>query len=229
MSILNNMVKMLKFSCPKCQVPFSMEDINVSQNMGLCRACGYHGPFIGVMVVPELSDEELVRPPRGVRFQRGFDDQLVIVCRPPRTGLFLLIPFTVFWSGMALGILYVVPIQQGTFDWKIGLFSLPFVLGSIVLWMSILYGLFGRVRITLTRGRVATSATVWGIGRRQSLECGEDTQVRLAKSNYRVNDTAQPEIVVSSGGRKLKLGSLVLPKRVLPYIAGVLKRTLTKG
>ena len=56
------------------------------------------------------------------------------------------------------------------------------------------------------------------------MECGKGTTVAIEKSGYRVNKVPQPEIVLTSGERKLKFGAMGLSNEVRNYVAAVLRR-----
>ena len=51
----------------------------------------------------------------------------------------------------------------------------------------------------------------------------------IEKSGYRVNDVQQPEIVLTSGEKKLKFGALGMPNEVQTYVAAVLRRAAGGG
>ena len=55
------------------------------------------------------------------------------------------------------------------------------------------------------------------------------TTVTIEKSGYRVNDVQQPEIVLTSGEKKLKFGAMGLPNEVQTYVAAVLRRAAGGG
>lgn len=217
------------FACPNCGQTLPLEDLNISTNLGLCRACGYSGPFLESLMIPKMTDEEMVRPPKRVSLRREFGDALTIECRPSRVPLLFLVPFTVLWSGVSMAGIYGSQIWKGQFDPKLSLFGLPFLLGTILLTMFILYGLFGKTTITLSKGKARVATKLFGAGRVRELECGKDTTVVLAKSNYRVNNVAQPEIVLASKGRELKFGAAMLTDEAKKYVAAVLRRAAGGG
>lgn len=179
--------------------------------------------------IPRMTDEELARPPKGVRLERGFGDTLTIVCTPRRGTLIALIPFTLFWSGFSLAAIYGSQLANGQFDWQMSLFGLPFLLGSLGLLGAIAYHLFGRTAITLAKGRVRLFTGVFGIGRTRELEWGPARSVGLQPSNVKVNDVPQTEIRLSSGGREFRFGALGLSAETKRYMAAVLQRALGGG
>ena len=229
MNLVDNVLSAKPFVCPNCGQVLALADVNVAQDAALCRACNYAGPFLAAATVPRLTDEELARPPKRVSLRRDFGDALTIVCRPRRAALWFLGPFTAFWSGISMVGIYVVPLATGKFEWKLGLFGLPFLLGTLGLLTAILFMAFGKTTVTLTKGRIEVFTGAFGRGRRRALECQPGTVVSLARSGYRVNNVPQPEIEVASGENRLKFGAMTIPNDVLPYVAAVLRRAAAGG
>jgi hypothetical protein len=224
---MNLLSKLLK--CPKCGQEMALADVNMAQDMALCRACNYAGPFLNTTVVPDLTDEEMARPPKRVSLQREFGDALTITCRPKRAILLFLVPFTLFWSGLSMAGIYIVPLATGRFEWKLGLFGLPFLIGTIVLGMIILNVLLGKTTVTLMKGKVAVGKHLLGWRRIRELECGKSTTVTIERSGYRVNNVPQPEIVLRNGGKELKFGAMGLSNEAQKYVAAVLRRAAGGG
>ncbi len=230
MSWMEKLLSVRPFACPGCGKALALEDVNVGRDVALCRGCGYTGSFLSSGgAVPRLTDEEMARPPKRVRVERGFDDALVVTCRPKRTSLLFLAPFTAIWSGVSMAGIYIVPLARGEFDWKQGLFGLPFLIGTVGLGVAMLGVLLGKTTVTVTRGKVAVGRHLLGWSRIRELERGEGVEVRIEQSGYRVNDVRQPEIVLRSGGRELRFGAMGLSGEALTYVAAVLRRVAGGG
>ncbi len=229
MNFMEKMLAAKPFVCPNCGQELPLADVNVAQDVALCRACRYTGSFLAAATVPRLTDEELARPPKRVSLQRGFGDELTVTCRPRRATLWFLIPFTAFWSGGSMAGIYGSQIASGNFDPKLSLFGLPFLAGTVVLTTVILYCLFGRTAVTLSKGRIQIFTGLFGVGRSREMECGPGTAVAIAQSNFRSNNATQPEIVVTSGENRLKFGAMTIPNEALPYVAAVLRRAAGGG
>lgn len=229
MNLAEKILSPKPFVCPNCGQELPLADVNVAQDVALCRACRYTGSFLAAATVPRLSDEDLARPPKRVSLQREFGDALTVVCRPRRGTLWFLVPFTAFWSGISMAGIYGAQIARGEFDPKLSLFGLPFLAGTVVLVTIILYCLFGRTAVTLSKGRIRVFTGLFGVGRTRELECGPGTTVTIGQSGYRVNNVTQPEIVVASGERQLKFGAMAIPNDALPYVAAVLRRAAGGG
>ncbi|HRT04515.1 MAG TPA: hypothetical protein P5204_02345 [Kiritimatiellia bacterium] len=229
MNLAENLLSSKPFVCPNCGQELPLADVNVARDVALCRACNYTGSFLAASTVPRLTDEELARPPKRVSLKREFGDALTVVCRPRRGTLWFLVPFTAFWSGISMAGIYGSQIVRGAFDPKLSLFGLPFLAGTVVLVTIILYCLFGRTAVTLSKGRIRVFTGLFGVGRTRELECGPGTTVTIGQSGYRVNNVTQPEIVVASGERQLKFGAMAIPNDALPYVAAVLRRAAGGG
>ena len=229
MNLAEKILSAKPFVCPNCGQTLPLADVNVAQDVALCRACNYTGSFLAASTVPRLTDEELARPPKRVSLQRGFGDELTVVCRPRRGTLWFLVPFVALWSGGSMTGIYLVPLIQGTFEWHDGLFGIPFLLGTLVLLAIVAYLAFGKTTVTLSKGRVRTFTGVFGLGRTREMECGPGTLLTIEKSNFQSNDVPQPEIVVTSGENRLKFGAMTIPNDALPYVAAVLRRAAGGG
>lgn len=210
--------------CARCGEVLLAEDVNLAQDVARCRVCGYTGPFLGAGQIPKLTDEELAHPPKRVSLQRGFGDTLTIVCHPKRTALWFLVPFTAIWSGVSLAGIYGQQLIQGQFDWKLSLFGLPFLAGTVGLAGAILYNFFGRTRVMLSKGRVKVFMGVWGLGRTREMVYGREATVSLRTSDFRANNVPQQEIVLASGGEEIKFGAMGLSGEAKKYVAAVLRR-----
>ena len=217
------------FECPECGAELPFADVNVASDVALCRKCGRSGSFLKSSSVPQMTDEELARPPKGIRLQREFGDALSIVARPKRTALFFLVPFTAIWSGVSIVGIYVVPLAKGQFEWASSLFGLPFLLGTAALMLVILYQLFGKTTVTLSKGLVRVHTGLFGHGRTREAACGKGTTVSVQNSNYSVNDVPQKEIVLTSGGKDFTFGAMVLSDEAKKYVAAMLRRAAGGG
>lgn len=229
MSLVEQFLAPKKFTCPNCGQELPVADVNVAQDVALCRACGYQGSFLAAATVPRLSDEEMARPPKRVTLQRGFGDELTITCRPKRGSLLFLVPFTLFWSGFSMAGIYGSQLWKGEFDPKLSLFGLPFLIGTVVLVTIILNVLLGRTTVTLSKGKVQMGTHLLGWKRVREFECGPGTAVSLQPSSYRVNNVVQPEIVLASGGKEYRFGAMALSPEAKTYVAAMLRRAAGGG
>ena len=59
MNLMEKMLSMKPFTCPNCAQALPLEDVNMAQDMALCRACGYAGAFLSASAIPRMTDEEM--------------------------------------------------------------------------------------------------------------------------------------------------------------------------
>ena len=229
MNLVEKMLSAKPFVCPNCGQELPLADVNVAQDVALCRACNYTGSFLSASTVPRLSDEELARPPKRIRLRRGFGDELAMTCRPNRIPLLFLVPFTALWGGGSMAGIYGSQLWKGEFDPKLSLFGLPFLLGTAVLLTIIAYCLFGRTEVTLAKGRIRLFIGLFGLGRTREMDWGKDATVSIQKSNYSSNNVRQPEIVLANGAEQLKFGAMGLANGDQLYVAAVLRRAAGGG
>jgi hypothetical protein len=82
------------------------------------------------------------------------------------------VPFTAVLVGDFDGGIYIVADGKGEFEWKLGLFGLPFLIGTVVLVTIILNVLLGKTTVTLTKGKVRWGRICWGGGGSRSWSAG---------------------------------------------------------
>ena len=82
MNFMEKMLSAKPFKCPNCGQELPLADVNVAQDVALCRACNYTGSFLAAATVPRLTDEELARPPKRVSLKREFGDIPKVACYP---------------------------------------------------------------------------------------------------------------------------------------------------
>lgn len=181
---------MRTYDCPKCGRRIGMEDINVSADILLCRACGETSRFSEIVDrerVDALEPDDaaiLSRPPpkhlKMLVDSESIEGRTTFVHRRFDRMVLFLIPFTAAWGGMSMFGIYGRQFLNHAFDLKLSLFGLPFLLVSIGLVVSCVYGLFGRQVLTLTRGKGrywrGVGPVGWGrdfvFGRETRIDCG---------------------------------------------------------
>src|SRR5687767_8011351 len=114
-------------NCPKCETEIPLEDINVAQDIALCRKCAESFSFAELAQDEAIPEVDLNHPPKGMWFNRtpdGFE-----LGSSTRSGVaFFLVPFMCLWSGGSLGGIYGSQIVKGDFNLAMSLFGLPFLL-----------------------------------------------------------------------------------------------------
>lgn len=137
------MSETLEVVCPKCQAEVPLEDVNVANDIALCRKCAYNFSFADAVAEGEIEPVDLTKPPKGIWYKRtpnGFE-----LGSSTRSAIaFFLVPFMLVWSGFSLGGIYGTQIVKGHFNLGMSLFGIPFLLGTI---------LFGSIAIMTVCGK----------------------------------------------------------------------------
>jgi hypothetical protein len=142
------MSETLEVVCPKCQSDVPLEDVNVANDIALCRKCAHNFSFADAINQQELEPVDLTKPPTGVWYTRtpnGFE----LGSSTRSAAAFFLVPFMLVWSGGSLGGIYGSQIAKGDFNLGMSLFGLPFLFGSI---------LFGGIAVMTVCGKFVVRA-----------------------------------------------------------------------
>ncbi len=194
--------------CPNCRSRIATEDINVSKDIALCRVCGSSFSFLLLERACPVSDFSEMECPRHIRIEEDFG-QKVIVYRRIWPVVWVLIPFVFFWSGLSMWGLYIQPLMQDPIDWGRMLFGIPFLLGTIMLIAMILFGLFGKVVITLENGQGTVFVGIGPLGRTRTFSYSRDSFIMLKDSNFRRDDVPIQGICIRNGQEEFCFGTLI--------------------
>ena len=172
---------MKTYNCPECGANVPLADMNVAADVALCRACGTRSRIAELRESgDDASDYKVLSGPA--------PKHLKVVCDPNdpsgkvelryrrlNPAVFFLIPFACVWSGFSLGGIYGTQIIKHAFDWKISLFGVPFLIGTVLLVGVILDMLFARRRLILEYRHGSYSSKVFGIGRTRHFDLTRET------------------------------------------------------
>lgn len=197
--------------CPRCGEEFNPEDFLVDDDDS-----------------PEDARLLGANPPKHLSVESEYADGVpVMTVRHRRVNpvALLLIPFTCVWAGGSLTGIYGTQIMKHAFDWKLSLFGIPFVLGSLVLVSLCLFMLFGRRVLTLAHGSGAYFCGVGPIGKTVRFSYDRETKVCRGEPRYWANGTSQPclELKKADGTVVAKIGS-GMDEASLAYVAAFLRR-----
>jgi len=198
----------MAMSCPRCGAQIAVSDVNVQQNVALCRACkslfGASELAHGAPLVRDLSC-----PPGAWDTRDGDERRLGATTRSGAA--FFLVPFMCVWSGGSLGGIYGMQIATRHFSLGLSLFGIPFVLGTLLFGTIALMSVLGRVEVRIRgdEGVVFTGVGPLGWTRRFSLsDFGTISEVfRAGRHNSSQN------AIVLEGARRLEFGSMLSTER----------------
>jgi len=216
------------YHCSSCGASIALADVNVANDIALCRQCGKTMAFSLIAPLPGAAEVDLERPPKGVRIEDSPLGGRSMIYRKISPVVLFLIPFTAVWSGGSMSAIYGSQIQKGHFELTQSLFGVPFLLGSVVLVSVILFLLCGRWRIRHTPGLLEVAIEIGPLGWTRRLACDRSARVSLQTSTWQRNGAPQQVIQVDCQANTLKFGTGI-PDQAKAFIAEVLRRTLAEG
>ena len=199
---------MKTYNCPECGAIVPLADMNVAADVALCRSCGKRsriaelresGDDAGdykVLSGPVPKHLEVIRDPNDP------SGKVELRYRRLNSVVFFLIPFACVWSGMSLGGIYGSQIVKHAIDWKLSLFGIPFLIGTVVLVGVILNMLFSRRRLFLEYRHGSYSSKVFGIGRTRRFDLTRETRFSVDQA------AMQPKGQVANFMIRVKNGNL---------------------
>ena len=216
------------YQCQFCRAPVALADVNVANDIALCRACGKTMSFSEIAPIPDVENIDLTRPPKGVRIEESPMHGKTIIYRKIPLVVIFLIPFTAVWSGFSMFGIYGSQIKEGRFNPIMSLFGLPFFIGSVCLVSFILFCLFGRWRIGYSGGVLSAAMEVGPIGWTRRLVCDKSARVRIRPAKWQNSNVPQRLIQVECQGSVLKFGTPI-PDEAKDFIAEAVRRTIIQG
>ena len=216
------------YRCPLCQSVIPADDVNVATDLALCRSCGNTSSFSIVSGSSDSSLNALANPTRCVKIERGFSGTTVITYRKLSPVLLFLIPFTAFWSGLSMWVIYGSQFRKGEFDLSLSLLGLPFLLGTVVLLSIITFFLAGKWRITLKKGAGTVFVGVGTLGWTRTFAYNRDTLVSMRMTNVRVNGDSLKGILIRNESTELVFGT-ILKEEAKQFIAAAIMKEAKVG
>jgi hypothetical protein len=183
--------------------------VNVEKDVALCRACGRTTAFSLISGTAEVSLDSLENPPRGMKVETGFRDELTIVYHRMSPRLLFLIPFTALWSGVSMYGIYGTQIAAGRFELHKSLLGIPFLLGTIVLLGVIAYLMLGKWVVKLSDGEGTVFVGVGFFGWTRRFSYNRNTMVSMRMTDFAVNRQTQPGILVRTDHTDFLFGALL--------------------
>ncbi len=196
----------LNVRCLSCGQYVPMDDLNVSKDMALCRNCGKTFAFLGLLSPSNqpAMEIDLDRLPGGVWRRETFGG-FVIGATTRSAAVGCLIPFFCVWGGFSLAGIYGTQIVKGRFDLLPSLFGLPFLAGSVAMFVAIMMMLFGKVEVSVSNGEGQTFTGFGAIGLTQRFDWNGVGGVEEAVNRWYRN------------GQPMRAVRLLLPDRVVNF------------
>lgn len=219
--------------CPTCGRPIPPEDINIAQDVAMCRACNavmsvsgaVHGTNAPVSSPTPIVFDPAAPPPGAWYHDDGVETVIGATTRSPAA--VFLVPFFLVWGGGSLGGIYGSQIASGKFDPILSLFGLIFVAGSCAIGSFAMMSLCGKVEVRMRQGQGTVFVGVGPFGWRKRFETPGTVAVREDWAGWSRGKRPQRSIIVE-GVERLKFGSMLTSERRAFVMEG-LRRVLNPG
>jgi hypothetical protein len=167
--------------CPKCRNKISLEDINVSTDVVLCRRCGETWKYSELLEEGVFLEMDLGNPPKGVWFKQNPPNGFEVGTTTRSFLALFLIPFMCFWSGGSLGGIYGTQIVHHKFDWRMSAFGIPFLIGTFFLGGVSMMSVFGKTLIRVEGDNGLLFTGVGSIGWCRRFKWSDITSIRTTE------------------------------------------------
>jgi hypothetical protein len=198
--------------CPSCRSAIAVDDINVSTDLALCRACGKSFRFSEIVGEPSSGVPDLNSPPPGAFFEQLPDGFRVGATTRSGMAVFL-VPFTCVWAGGSLSGIYGSQIVKGHFALGPSLFGLPFLIGSCFLISLCALYTMGQMTVTKSSDRLSIFVGVGGLGWTRNYLWSDFRTIRDDYASGSMNWNRQGRLIALEGKRRAAFGSLWTDER----------------
>ncbi len=189
--------------CPHCGAVIPAEDVNVAQDVALCRGCGQTSRFSDLVRDEEDAAVNLDKIPKRMSVLKTMHG-LEVSCKHKKSTAIFFIIFALFWD--AIVSIFVVQCINGFLsgegDWFMCLFLVPFVTVGVAVPMVVIYLLFGHMKLKLNPGWEELYYGVGGIGRRKNFLLPREARILIQLSDIQQNHRQMEEIVIEQEGGK---------------------------
>lgn len=190
--------------CPNCHKEVISQNLNVQTDIGKCQNC--YTLFKISEQMNQTSDPafDMNDIPKGAWLRQEFNGFVLGASTRHLIALFL-VPFMVVWSGGSLGGLYGTQIANGEFDLFMTLFSIPFLIGSVVFWSLTLMVIFGKIEITFDKEGGTVFTGIGKIGIKRHFIWKEISSIEEGSYNLQYPGKAGNAIVMK-GKKRIRFG-----------------------
>lgn len=219
-----------KIACPKCLRRIPPDDANASTDIALCRACAERFSLVGLLHDQETPVAGMNQPPPPGAWYRQTAGGLELGATTRSASAFLIVPFTVVWSGFSLGIIYGSQLFKGELNWKLSLFGLPFVIGSMLMVIFALMTSCGKVRVRANGNDGEIFTGIGLVGWRWRFNWNE-----LRRIDYKTfppsirNRKTAPVIELTTVSKRKSIGALLTEKRKRFILRGLRQIARDRG
>ena len=214
--------------CPKCNSNIYNENINISSDIAYCSKCNYVFKISeNIKNIEGYFEDGFDEndPPDGAWFKTNFNSTIIGATTRSKSA-FILIPFTLVWSGTTLWFSYGIQLINGEFSLYKTLFGIPFLIGTIILCSFALMAIWGKIELTLDDrgGRIFTG--IRDIGFVKKFKWSDVKTVKELRAAVGEYGASQPKIVLE-GKRQISFGAGLTDDRRY-YLIRAIKKIMSK-
>jgi hypothetical protein len=240
-------------TCPKCRREIPLADLNVANDVALCRTCNLVHKFSSLVQAAELEQGiDFTRPPAGTWYRNSGLGAVIGATHRSFGSAMGLLAVSLFWNGIVsifvclavsatLRLLHVpapawfpFPKMNGNemglgmtiFLW---LFLTPFIVIGLAMVLGFLMSLGGRTEVTIRNGQGVIYSGIGALGRRKRFNPQFVKDVRLEDKRWRDSDgdarRSRQIVIEMQEGKPIQLGSTLREDR-MKFVAAALHRAL---
>jgi hypothetical protein len=230
----------MQINCPSCRSKIATDDINVTTDVALCRACGNTFHLSEVLggssrilssllssIAPPPGPVDLNSPPSGAWYE-PLPDGFTAGATTRTWGALFIVPFTCIWSGGSMFGIYGTQIIKGHFNLASSLFGIPFLLGSIFLVSWCTMSVAGKVSVTRHADQLTVFTGVGPIGWSRTCNFSD---FNSASEDFSFNSSnswnRQGKVIRLEGKTAIAFGSMLTTERRYFLLAAI--RTALSG
>ncbi|MFZ9990903.1 MAG: hypothetical protein ACO3J6_00585 [Opitutales bacterium] len=221
----------MELHCPDCGLPIQARDIAPAQGVAVCRFCEKSFPLASCQTAVPFADRNIVpamTPPKGVDLTETMDGFRLSLSTRSCVAFFL-VPFTLAWTGGAVGGIYGTQFVQKEFNWILSLFGLPFLIASFFLIGLTIMTVAGRAIVELANGRFSIRAGAFGVYRTKSADWTSVRSCRLTEETRDRNATGYQVECEVDGGENLKLSVGGMERETALWVTRFLAGRIQRG
>jgi len=139
----------MRILCPNCNSLIENENINVSENICVCKSCGQLLKLSEMLDQEKLEETEnlLRNPPKDINIKKESGQEIITISAKSRSAVILLV-FALITSAF-IGFIASLVLAQGIFI--IILFLAPFIIAIIALWVQAFFLMFGKIELVINQ------------------------------------------------------------------------------
>jgi hypothetical protein len=214
----------MPITCPACGSAISLDDVNVSTDVALCRACGRTCEFSQVVGSSGAKRVDVAAPPAGAWFETLPDGFRLGASTRSWMALFM-IPFMCVWSAGSFGGIFAHQVRTGNFDLGSSIFALPFLIGGCIFWSLCAMSVAGKVELVLHGDELSVFTGVGPVGWTRRFVWSEFSSVREDSGRGGFNLNGRGQKIALEGKRRASFGAMLSEDRRY-FLLGVLRQML---